>query len=265
MRARLGQASLPALSARSVLALCLAETGDLVTALPLAREAYELAVAAAQPVTLWFACSRLGIACIRAGQFAEAIGPLERGLATVEESGLPFHFSLVAAPLGAAYAATGRATQAVLLLERAVEQSASIGLTVGQPDRLGWLAEAYLTADRDEDARRSGDSALAVARAQGARGSEAWTHRVLGDVLSRVDAASSETHYHASADLARSLGMRPLVAQCHFGLGTLCARMGRSAEAREHLGTAAMLCRELDMPFWLEKAEEALRRVAVPP
>jgi hypothetical protein len=56
--------------------------------------------------------------------------------------------------------------------------------------------------------------------------------------------------------------MRPLVAHCHFGLGTLHARTGQREEARQHLATATTLYREMDMRFWLEKAEPEMRELA---
>jgi hypothetical protein len=62
--------------------------------------------------------------------------------------------------------------------------------------------------------------------------------------------------------LASELGMRPLVAHCHLGLGKLYARAGRRPEAREHLATALAMYREMDMRFWLPQAEAELREVA---
>ena len=58
---------------------------------------------------------------------------------------------------------------------------------------------------------------------------------------------------------ASDLGMRPLVAHCHLGLGKLYRRTGDRAKAEEHLTTAATMYREMDMSFWLEKAETHLR------
>lgn len=52
--------------------------------------------------------------------------------------------------------------------------------------------------------------------------------------------------------------MRPLAAHCHLGLGKLCRRTGDEAKAGEHLTTAATMYREMDMHFWLKKAEAAL-------
>ena len=51
--------------------------------------------------------------------------------------------------------------------------------------------------------------------------------------------------------------MRPLVAHCHLGLGKLYRRTGKRAKAQEHLTTATTMYREMDMGFWLEKAEAA--------
>ena len=58
--------------------------------------------------------------------------------------------------------------------------------------------------------------------------------------------------------LATELEMRPLVAHCHLGLGTLYRRRGDRVKAQKHLMTAAGMYREMDMGFWLARAESAL-------
>ena len=58
-----------------------------------------------------------------------------------------------------------------------------------------------------------------------------------------------------SSPLAGELGMRPLVAHCHLGLGKLYRRTGERERAREHLSTATTMYREMDMRFWLDQAE----------
>jgi hypothetical protein len=52
--------------------------------------------------------------------------------------------------------------------------------------------------------------------------------------------------------------MRPLVAHCHFGLSKLYCRTDDHAKAREELTAAATMYREMDMRYWLEKAEAEL-------
>jgi hypothetical protein len=49
--------------------------------------------------------------------------------------------------------------------------------------------------------------------------------------------------------------MRPLVADCHLGLGKLYRRTGKHEPAQEHLTTAVTMYREMDMRFWFEQAE----------
>jgi hypothetical protein len=64
--------------------------------------------------------------------------------------------------------------------------------------------------------------------------------------------------YRAAMALAAELGMRPLVAHCHLGLGKLYRRTGNRQQAKEHLTTATTMYREMDMNFWLETANEEL-------
>ena len=61
--------------------------------------------------------------------------------------------------------------------------------------------------------------------------------------------------------LADELGMRPLAAHCHLGLGTLYARTGRLESARAELSAAMARYRAMDMTFWLPRAEAALVEV----
>ena len=42
----------------------------------------------------------------------------------------------------------------------------------------------------------------------------------------------AEASYRQALALAEELGMRPLQAHCHLGLGTLYARIGRREQAR---------------------------------
>jgi hypothetical protein len=57
------------------------------------------------------------------------------------------------------------------------------------------------------------------------------------------------------------IGMRPLVAHCHFGLGKLYGRTGKREQAQEHLATATTMYREMGMTYWLEKAEAELKEL----
>jgi hypothetical protein len=55
--------------------------------------------------------------------------------------------------------------------------------------------------------------------------------------------------------------MRPLVAHCHLGLGTLYRRIGKGQHAQEQLTTATTMYRDMGMTYWLEKAEAEIREL----
>jgi len=54
--------------------------------------------------------------------------------------------------------------------------------------------------------------------------------------------------------------MRPLVAHCHLGLAKLYHRTDKREQAKEHLTTATTMYREMDMTYWLEKAEAEMTK-----
>jgi hypothetical protein len=77
-------------------------------------------------------------------------------------------------------------------------------------------------------------------------------------VASTGGAEDAPGYYREALALAGQLGMRPLVAHGHLGLGTLYRRMGKRQEAPEHLTTATTMYREMGMHFWREQADAAL-------
>ena len=68
--------------------------------------------------------------------------------------------------------------------------------------------------------------------------------------------------YRQALALAEELGMRPLLAHCHLGLGTLYTKEGRLAQARAALSTAIELFQAMEMTFWLPRAEAMLAQTA---
>ena len=77
-------------------------------------------------------------------------------------------------------------------------------------------------------------------------------------VATVVQAAFS---YQPALGLAEALGMRPLQAHCHRGLGMLYATRGQGEQARTALIMAIEMYRAMDMTFWLPQAEAALAQV----
>ena len=67
--------------------------------------------------------------------------------------------------------------------------------------------------------------------------------------------AHAESPYREALTLTNDLGMRPLVAHCHSGLAKLYRRTAKREQAQEYLTTATTMYREMDMRYWLAKAE----------
>jgi MalT-like TPR region len=75
------------------------------------------------------------------------------------------------------------------------------------------------------------------------------------------DLALADVHYRQALTLADALGMRPLQAHCHRGLGTLYAETGQREPAHAALATAIALYRDMEMTLWLPQAKAALAQV----
>ena len=102
-------------------------------------------------------------------------------------------------------------------------------------------SEGYLLAGRIQDAATVAGRALDLSREHSQRGGEAWALRLLGEIAShseRPDADTAESYYRQAITLTEDLGMRPLEAHCHLGLGTLYGRIGKSGQARFELSAA---------------------------
>src|SRR4029453_5478922 len=108
------------------------------------------------------------------------------------------------------------------------------------------------------------EGALALAHAHQERGHQAYALRLLGDIAVRrepLESGQASDDYGPALTLAEELGVRPLPAPCHRGLGTLYLKMGRDDEAHIELSTAIDLYHVMEMTFWLPEAEAALAQV----
>jgi tetratricopeptide (TPR) repeat protein len=187
----------------------------------------------------------------------QAIPPLERSVELCRTISVPALLDVSAAYLGYAYALSGRFRESVALLEEAVADSAATGIA-NHPLFLAHLGEAHLLAGRRDDALAVARHALDLAHRQKERGHEAWVLRLLGEIAAHADppdVKSAEEHYRQALARADELGMRPLAAHCHLGLGTLYRRTGDLTKAREHLITATAMYREMDTGYWLQQAQ----------
>jgi len=261
--ARFGLPGLPAVFAHYFLAAVLAELGEFAEAIAAGEAGLRIAQAAGHPYSEVWARYGLGYAHLRHGDFAAATRVLEPGLGLCRAMEIRLALPFAAASLGSVYLWSGRAVDAVLLLEEAVEAVTAMRLLGLRSLLITLRAEAYLVLGRIAEAREQAEQAVAASRARQERGFEAWGLKLLGDVHARepAEARQAGDTYRQALTLATELGMRPLVAHCHLGLGRLYRRTGQGNQAQEHLATATAMYREMDMRFWLEQADAEMREV----
>jgi tetratricopeptide (TPR) repeat protein len=260
---RFGIDVLPAVTTRSRLARCYAELGMFAEGRAFGEAGLQIAEAVAHPASRMIALHEIGLLALRQGDLSRALPLLERAVSLCHEADLPGWFPMVADTLGAAYTLAGRVANAVPLLTQAMEQLTAMERGGTQAFGSFALGEMQVSTGRLEEAQALAEQDLALARAHQQRGNKAYALRLLGEIAARREppvVEQAETHYRQALALAEELGMRPLVAHCHRGLGTLYATTGQREQAHTELAAAIDLYRAMDMTFWLPQTEAALVR-----
>jgi tetratricopeptide (TPR) repeat protein len=254
------------LNGTAYLAWSLAELGEFAEARRRTEDSLRRAEMSENPLALIIACMGVGMVRLRQGNVPAALPALERGLQICYKFGLTaLQFHGIAASLGAVYALANRTAEAIPLLRKVADQAASMKLVSDHLLGAIPLAEVWLATGRIEDAAKLGKQALELARTHKQRGHEVYALRLLGEVAARrvpPDVQEAEAHYRGAMGLAHDLGMRPLIAHSHLGLGKLYRRTGKDDQAREHLTTATTMYREMGMTYWLEQAEAEMIELA---
>jgi class 3 adenylate cyclase/tetratricopeptide (TPR) repeat protein len=261
---RFGQVFLPAVLARAHLATCHAELGTFAEGRALGTEGLRLAEAVDHPASLMIALAGVGLLALRQGDLSTALARLERAMGLCQEANFPVYFPTMAAVLGAAYTLDGRVAEAVGLLTQAMGQITALERVEGRVQCHLALADVQLRAGCLAEAHALTERALVLAREGQERGRETYALRLLGETAAQSDPPEvepAENHYRQALTLAEELGMRPLQAHCHRGLGTLYAKIGRREQARTELSAAIALYRAMAMTFWLPEAETTLAQV----
>jgi class 3 adenylate cyclase/tetratricopeptide (TPR) repeat protein len=247
------------------MAWSLAELGEFAEATRRTEESLRWAEARDNPIALIMAYMGAGMVRLRQGNALAAMPPLEQGLQVCYTFGLTaLVYHGIAASLGAAYALANRTAEAIPLLRKVADQSASMKLISDHLLGAIPLAGVWLATGRIEDAAQLAKQSLGLARTHKQRGHEVYALRLLGEVAAHrdpTDVQEAEAHYRSALGLADELGMRPLAAHCHLGLGRLYRGTGQGQKAQEQFVIARTMYREMDMPFWLERAEAEVREM----
>lgn len=261
-RQRCGLPFVPAVISRSWLVWALAERGEFDEAMRHGETALEIAEDVGHPFNIAHIYYDLGYFYDVKGEFDQAVDALEKAHSIIREWNLTYLSPFITGFLGHAYALSGRTAEGLPLLRQAVADYQSMGLGLFRSLVGVQLGEALFLAGRMEEAKTATERALALARKREEQGHEAHALRLLGEIALHSDVPEptiAEGHYQAARTLAEPLGMHPLVAHCHFGLGQVYRQCRRQPEADEQIAKAATMYRDLGMPYWLEQSEALLR------
>jgi tetratricopeptide (TPR) repeat protein len=260
----LGDAFVPAVFSRAILAWCHAELGMFAEGAILGAEGLQMAETLAHRVSFIWPYYGLGMVSLCQGDLRQAIPQLERAVSISHERDLRAYYPRMAAALGAAYTLDRRLTEAVPLLTQTLEQCRAQGRAYLETLCSLPLGEAQMLAGHLEEAYNFAERALVLTREYQGRSNQAYALRLMGEIAMQrkpPDVDQAEAHYRQALTLADELGMRPLQAHCHRSLGTLYAATGQREQARTALSTAIALYRAMEMTFWLPQTEATLAQV----
>jgi tetratricopeptide (TPR) repeat protein len=255
-----GLSYLPAVGSRTFLVFCLTQLGAFAEARGHGEASVLLAEAAQHPMSLIFAHRSLCRLDFDRGDFGQAIPRIEQVIALCRRWHLRDGLSDDLSQLGYAYAVGGRLAEGLPLLEQSVARSHPLH----QARFYARLSRGCLLADRLREADAHAQRAIALAYTHGEQSAQAWSLHLRADLATRStppDVAQAEVYYEQARTLAEELGMRPLQAHCHRGLGTLYATTGQQEQARTALSAAVDLYQAMKMTFWLPETEAALAQV----
>jgi tetratricopeptide (TPR) repeat protein len=260
---RFGQFLQPALGARMMLTVFHAEAGNFSSALATGTELLRFAEEIAHPYGLIAASLTLGELYYRQGDLRQALPLLERSYQLCQDANVALLLPRLVPYLGASYALVGRIAEAQPHVDHLLEY-----LAAGNQDVLGHiltrLGEALLCMGRVEEADVMARRLLNLVKSRESSGHLAHARRLLAETAASrhsLEIDQAETHYQDSLALAEELGMRPLQAHCHRGLGKLYSQTGHIEQARTELTTAIEMYRDMEMTFWLPETEATLAAV----
>jgi class 3 adenylate cyclase/tetratricopeptide (TPR) repeat protein len=254
---RIGLPYLPAVFSRTWLVWCMAERGEFAEGMIHGEESVRIAEAIAQPWDLMVAYRSVGLLHFYKGEFDQAMLLLERCHTLCQSGNLSTWLPLTVATLGAAYSLAGRTAESIPLLEQGVDKKGTAHYAL----RAAYLGEGYLRVGQINKALQLAESAVKLSLDRQERGYQAWVLRLLGEIHTHGNnqaVEQAEAYYQQALALATELGMRPLQAHCHLGLGKLYGQMERQEQACVELATALDLYRAMDMTFWASQAEAIL-------
>lgn len=180
------------------------------------------------------------------GHWVDRVAMYRCGLAAAQHLGDPATEGLMESGLGVACIAARRFAEALEHLPRALDLMRAGGDKRGEGHAHNNMATAYAELRRFEDAVQAYRRALAVHTANGHRMGTTLVLNNLGYLFAQTgETAAAAEHLRGALELARDAADSRLEAAVLHSLGQADRLAGRAEDALDHLGTALALRREI--------------------
>ncbi len=260
---RYGAPGLRSITSLGVLEMSLGEVGEFKAGHTWLDDGLRIAASTQDPFGEIFLLRGGGFLHLQQGNLSQAIELLERAVTLHQESRTLVFATQTQIYLGQSYALAGRIEESLAQLDTVSNQ------VINLQDDLAiflrtWLSEGYLYAGYPDRSIKLASTVLEIVPRKGHGPLLAHLFRVLGDLTLQgypLGDEPAETHYQKALSLADELGMRPLQAHCHRGLGTLYRQTRQAEQARTELTIAIDMYRDMEMTFWIPETEAALASV----
>lgn len=243
-----GMAGLPAVFCRATRGWLYGHLGRIAEAQRDADGALRIGEATGHTFSIMSATFTAAALCVGRAEFDRAAPLLERGLSLCDAKRQRMWGPVIGAMLALVIAEQGQVERARSLIDKTVARpddpvlTTYIALTV---------ARAYLAIGRLDHAARLTDATLGRAQRLGERLWEAEALLLRGAL---AQGAAASAGIHAALQLARQLGLPPLVARCHLALATALGADGDLNGAAQQRALAAAQFTALGMTAWLARS-----------
>ncbi|OED44178.1 hypothetical protein AB833_02125 [Chromatiales bacterium (ex Bugula neritina AB1)] len=242
-----GQITLPSVASRFIAALSLIELGKVKPGVKIIHEMIDIAESENEPYSRCLAYFAAGYVFSKIYRYNEAISVLEDGLRLCQKSRISHYYAMIAPLLAIIYAVNCNETEARNVLSQVDLEWQGAGLV---RHTVVARSEALLHLGEYQNSKALATEALTAARKSKQQGAEVYALHVLAQVH-RIDTAGdieqSEEYYKQTIELARSMNMKFLLADCYQGIADLHIRNQSWDAAQTSLQNAIDLCTTYSM------------------
>ena len=199
-----------------------------------AKQALQEARDIGQSPTLMFALFFTSLTQIFCGNYAAAIAPSNEVVPLADEKVAPLWKAWGMLNKGCLLALTGKASDAVQMINSGIAAYRSTGSTLWLPLYLSYLGTANAELHQFDEARRCIGEAMTAIETTGERWFEAEVHRMAGEIALKSpapDAAKAEAHFERALVVAREQKAKSWELRAAMSLARLWSDQEKRDEA----------------------------------